>query len=72
MLGYENGKLQEVDTAGSWALSFLLATLMLIPVWFVWKIIKYFFDKLFDNKPKQHIKVKKNKNWKKISNNRKF
>ena len=72
MLGYKNGKLQEVDTAGSWVFSFLLAALMFIPVWFVWRIIKYFFDKLFNNQPKQYVKVKKNKNWKKISNNRKF
>jgi len=72
MLGYKDGKLQEVDTTGSWAFSFLLAALMFIPIWFIWKLIKYFFDKLFNNQPKQPIKVKKNKNWKKISNNRKF
>ena len=72
MLGYKDGKLQQVDTSGSWVLSFLIAALMFIPVWFLWKLIKYFFDYLFYSNKKKYVKVKKNKNWKNIPNNRKF
>ena len=53
MLGYKDGKLQEVDTTSSWAFSFLLAALMFIPIWFTWKLIKYFFDLMFNTNKKK-------------------
>tara|TARA_Y100000996_G_scaffold381598_1_gene336196 strand:+ start:377 stop:574 length:198 start_codon:yes stop_codon:yes gene_type:complete len=63
MLGYENGKLQKVDTAGSWVLSLLLAAILLIPVWFVWQIIKYFFNLIFGTTDNKNSNVEKGQEW---------
>ena len=68
MLGYKDGKLQQVDTSGSWLLSILITLIILAPFWLLWKLIKSFFS----NKKQVQVKVKKNKNWKSIPNNRKF
>ena len=68
MLAYENGKLREVDTSGSWLLSILITIIILAPFWLLWKLIK----SCFSNKKQVQVKVKKNKNWKSIPNNRKF
>ena len=49
MLGFKDGKYQEVDTSGSWLLAILLATLVVLPIWLLWKIIQVIF---FNNKNK--------------------
>ena len=65
MLGYENGKLQKVDTSGSWVFSFLLAAILFIPVWFVWQIIKYFFNLIFgtNNSNNKNNNIEKGQEW---------
>ena len=50
---FENGKYRHMtkkDTPGSWALAILLAIIVMLPFWLLWKIIEAIF---FSNKNKK-------------------
>ena len=51
---WENGKYRAItkeDTASSWALAFLMAVIVVAPIWLLWKLIQAIF---FNKKTKKN------------------
>lgn len=52
MLGFKDGKYQEVDTSGSWPLAILLTFIVMLPVYIIWHILKAIFTIITHKKNK--------------------